>query len=44
MLNLGVEPGYRFELGDRLELHEQVGIGIQSATKSIHQFIQSITR
>ena len=44
MLNLGVEPGYRFELGDRLELHEQVGIGIRSATKSIHQFIQSITR
>jgi len=27
LVNLGVEGGYRFELGSRLELHEAVGIG-----------------
>ena len=26
MLNLGVEPGYRFDIGNRAELHEKVGI------------------
>jgi transketolase len=27
LVNIGVEGGYRFELGTRAELHEQVGIG-----------------
>tara|TARA_A100001015_G_C14804108_1_gene638152 strand:+ start:558 stop:896 length:339 start_codon:yes stop_codon:yes gene_type:complete len=27
MLNLGVEQGYRFKIGDRLDLHESVDIG-----------------
>jgi len=35
LLNLGVEGGYRFELGTRLELHEQVGIGPDVATRRI---------
>lgn len=41
ILNLGVEPGYRFELGTRSELHEHVGIGFESARKKILQFINS---
>ena len=32
MFNVGVEAGYRFELGTRTELHEQVGIGVQAVT------------
>lgn len=40
VLNIGVEPGYRFELGTRTELHEQVGIGVKSATKSIADFMR----
>lgn len=44
MLNIGVEPGYRFELGGRAELHEQVGIGVHSATKSIRDFIKSVDK
>ena len=30
MLNIGVEGGYRFEIGEREVLHEQVGIGINA--------------
>ncbi len=40
LLNLGVEPGYRFELGSRAELHEQVGIGVQSTLNSIRHFME----
>lgn len=42
MLNLGVEGGYRFELGTRAELHEQVGIGPNAVLKSITVFMQSL--
>lgn len=35
LLNIGVEGGYRFELGSREELHEQVGIGVNTVTKRI---------
>lgn len=41
-LNLGVLGGYRFELGSRQELHEQVGIGSNSVLGSIHEFINQI--
>jgi len=41
-LNLGVLGGYRFELGSRQELHEQVGIGPNSVLGSIHEFINQI--
>jgi transketolase len=40
-LNIGVEPGYRFELGTRTELHEQVGIGVKAVTRSIADFMRS---
>ncbi len=39
LLNLGVTPGYRFELGSRTELHEQVGIGPESVQQAISTFI-----
>ncbi len=38
MLNIGVEPKYRFELGSRTELHEQVGIGPEAVVKQILAF------
>ena len=42
LLNLGVEPGYRFELGPRELLHEQVGIGVQSVLSSVRTFYASL--
>jgi transketolase len=42
ILNLGVEPAYRFELGTRVELHEQVGIGVDAVEKSVTAFLESI--
>ena len=41
-LNIGVDPGYSFELGSRHELHEKVGIGVQSALKKIQPFVRTI--
>jgi transketolase len=41
LLNIGVEPGYRFELGTRQELHEQVGIGPEVSLNRIERFLQS---
>lgn len=40
-LNIGVEGGYRFELGSREELHEQVGIGANIVTQKILKFIKT---
>ena len=42
ILNIGVEGGYRFELGSREELHEQVGIGPEICFMSIKDFIESL--
>ena len=42
MLNTGVEGGYRFELGSREELHEQVGIGPKVSFINIKNFIESL--
>lgn len=44
MLNIGVEGGYRFELGSRVELHEMVGIGPEFVEKSVCTFIQSLAQ
>jgi transketolase len=44
MLNIGVEGEYRFELGSRAELHEQVGIGQESVLRSVTAFIQSLSK
>ena len=41
LLNIGVEAGYRFELGTRQELHEQVGIGPEVSLRRIEYFLQS---
>ncbi len=43
MLNIGVEGAYRFELGSRSELHEQVGIGPESVLRSVTAFVQSLS-
>jgi transketolase len=40
-LNLGVKGGYRFELGSRQELHEQVGIGPVVVADQIRRFLAS---
>jgi transketolase len=42
LLNIGVEGGYRFELGSRAELHEQVGIGPQAVVAYARSFVQSL--
>jgi len=41
MLNIGVEGGYRFELGDRCALHEKVGIGVESVTRRVEKFMRT---
>jgi len=41
LLNIGVEGSYRFELGSRTELHEQVGIGANVVTQKIITFLQT---
>jgi len=42
MLNIGVEGDYRFELGTRSQLHEQVGIGLDAASRGIGRFMQAV--
>lgn len=42
LLGLGVDGGYRFELGTRTQLHEQAGIGPQAVLAKITGFIQSL--
>ena len=44
MRNIGVEGGYRFELGSRAELHETVGIGVDAVTASVRQFAAELSR
>lgn len=41
-LNIGVEGGYRFELGTRGELHEQVGIGENAVFTAIRDLSASL--
>lgn len=43
-LNIGVEGSYRFELGTREELHEQVGIGVNVVTQKVIKFMQTKER
>lgn len=40
LVNIGVDGAYRFELGSRQELHEQVGIGPQAVLRKIKQLIE----
>ncbi len=41
-LNIGVKGGYRFELGTRAELHEQVGIGESTVFEAVRNFAASL--
>ena len=41
ILNLGVENDYRFDLGTRDDLHEQVGIGHNIMIKKIEPFLKA---
>jgi len=43
VLNIGVEGDYRFDLGSRVELHEQVGIGELAAEKRILAFAKILS-
>lgn len=40
--NIGVEGGYRFELGSRAELHEQVGIGPIAVLEKVKKLAASL--
>lgn len=40
LVNIGVDGAYRFELGSRKELHEQVGIGPEAVLDKIKRLIQ----
>ena len=42
MRNIGVDPGYRFELGTRDELHEQVSIGVKAVVSQVRDFVRRI--
>ncbi|MFQ6334509.1 transketolase family protein [Methylophilus sp. 3sh_L] len=42
MLNIGVTGTYRFEIGERQTLHEQVGIGVETVTSKVSNFLKSI--
>jgi transketolase len=43
MFNIGVEGGYRFEIGDRETLHEHVGIGLNIVVEKVKQFSVKFT-
>lgn len=40
MLNVGVAGAYRFEIGERQTLHEQVGIGVEAVTAKVNDFLK----
>ncbi len=40
ILSIGVEPGYSFELGSRVELHDKVGISPQSILNKVYYFLK----
>jgi len=39
---VGVSGGYRFELGNREQLHEQVGIGADAVFATVTKFVESL--
>jgi len=40
MMNVGVAGAYRFEIGERQTLHEQVGIGVEAVTAKVIDFLK----
>lgn len=43
VLNIGVDGRYSFELGSRVELHEQVGLGPEVVKMQVMEFIDSLS-
>lgn len=43
VLNVGVTGTYRFEIGERQNLHEQVGIGVNAVTSKVHDFLNRLS-
>lgn len=41
-LNIGVTGTYRFEIGERQSLHEQVGIGVEAVTNKVKEFSKTL--
>jgi len=39
IVNIGVEGGYRFEIGEREVLHEEVGIGVEVVVKKVSDLL-----
>jgi transketolase len=44
LLNIGVEGGYRFEIGERSLLHEQVGIGELEVARKVGAFAHNLSK
>lgn len=44
LLNIGVSGSYRFELGTRVDLHEQVGIGPEAVQCKIKTFLSDLSK
>ena len=42
VFNVGVTGTYRFEIGERQTLHEQVGIGVEAVTSKVRGFIDQL--
>ena len=42
LLNIGVGGSYRFELGTRFDLHEQVGIGPNAVQSKVVAFLNEL--
>lgn len=42
LMNFGVEGSYRFELGSRQELHEQIGLGIADMAQKIINITETV--
>ncbi len=42
VMNVGVTPAYRFDLGTRAELHELVGIGVNAVERSVTAFAKEV--
>lgn len=42
LLNIGVDGGYRFEIGERTLLHEKAGIGVQTVTQKVSALARSL--
>jgi len=44
MLNIGVDGGYRFDLGSRSDLHEHVGIGTAAVVEKVERWLTRLNK